>query len=276
MVAVSIILGIVSILGGIFCMTAPVNTYHNLMMFFAAMMLVYGVYGIIRFFKRKSLVPEFLISIVSVILGFIYLFRPGNTSPDGMLVLDRIVLFLTAAWFLIKGCMNVYYSVQTRFFNDRWVLGFISGLISAVLGIYSFIYPSTAAASIGILVGMWMIQCGIDFLVFGTTVGYIQKSVEDVEQEINKRVEETVSAVEKIQQEAAAAVEKARAEAAKEVKTIPVETVEEVKTAAAKTAEDVKTTAAKTAEDVKTTAAKTAEDVKTTVAETAEDLKTDK
>ena len=203
MVAVSIILGIVFIIGGIFCMTAPVSTYYGVMLFFAALMLVYGIYGIIRFFKRKALVPEFLISILSVIIGFVYLFRPGNTPAAGnMIGIDRVVLFLTAAWFLIKGCITVYYSVKTRFFNNRWVLGFISGLLSVILGIYSFIYPSTAATSIGILVGLWEIQCGIDFLTLGTAVGFVQEAVEEMEQEFNNRVEEAVKSVEQFQQEA--------------------------------------------------------------------------
>ena len=224
MVAVSIILGIVCIVGGIYCMVSPINTYYSVMTLFAALLLVYGIYGIIRFFKRKALVPEFIISIVSVILGFVYLFRPGNTGSSGMMGLDRIVLFLTAAWFLIKGCITVYYSVKTRYFNNHWVLLFFSGLLSVILGIYSFIYPSTAATSIGILVGMWEIQCGIDFLTLGTTVGFIQESVNEVEEEINRRVDETMKTVEKIQRDAAAAAEQAKEKAAA---AEPVKTVEE-------------------------------------------------
>ena len=154
MAIASIILGIIFIIGGVICITAPVNTYFSVMAFFAAILLVYGIYGIIRFFKRRALVPEFLISIASVIIGFVYLFRPGNTASEGLLGLDRIVLFLTAAWFLVKGCITVYYSVKTRFFNNRWVLLFISGLLSFILGIYSFIYPSTAAVSIGVIIGI--------------------------------------------------------------------------------------------------------------------------
>ena len=80
MAIASIILGIVFIAGGIFCMTAPVNTFMTIMSLFAAMMFVYGIFGIIRFFKRQSLVPEFIVSILAVIVGFVYLFRPGNNS----------------------------------------------------------------------------------------------------------------------------------------------------------------------------------------------------
>ena len=245
MVAVSIILGIVCIIGGIYCMVAPINTYYSVMMLFAAMLLVYGVYGIVRFFKRKALVPEFIISIVSVIIGFVYLFRPGNTGSSGVMGLDRIVLFLTAAWFLIKGCITVYYSVKTRFFNNHWVLQFFSGLLSVILGIYSFMYPSTAATSIGILVGMWEIQCGIDFLTLGTMVGFVQERINQVEAEINRHVDETMKAVEKIQKDAEAAVAaeqaKVKAAAAEPGKAVSEEPAITVEAKPVDDAADVKT-----------------------------------
>ncbi|MBR2676712.1 MAG: DUF308 domain-containing protein [Solobacterium sp.] len=245
MAIASIILGIIFIIGGVICITTPVNTYFSVMAFFAAILLVYGIYGIIRFFKRRALVPEFLISIASVIIGFVYLFRPGNTASEGLLGLDRIVLFLTAAWFLVKGCITVYYSVKTRFFNNRWVLLFISGLLSVILGIYSFIYPSTAAVSIGVLIGMWEIQCGIDFLTLGTAVGFIQQTVDEVEQEINDRVEEVASMAERVRQEAAeqirAAEEKVQKEPVETVEAVPAENAEDVKIIPIETPDDTKT-----------------------------------
>ena len=255
MVAVSIILGIVFIIGGVYCMVAPVNTFFSVMSFFAAVMLIFGIYGIVRFFKRRALVPELVISIASVIIGFVYLFRPGNTA-GALMGLDRIVLFLTAAWFLVKGCMTVYYSVKTRFFNDRWVLIFFSGLLSVILGIYSFIYPSTAAASIGILIGMWEVQCGIDLLTLGTAVGFIQQTVEEVEQEINDRVEEAVNTVERFRQEAAeqirTAEEKVQAEPVETVEAVPADNAEDVKIIPIESAEDTKPAAADDASNVKT------------------------
>lgn len=195
MVIASIVLGVLFIIGGIYCMSAPASTYLTVMRLFASLLLVYGIFGIIRFFKRRSLVPEFIASIAAVIIGFVYLFRPGNTPAAGNLLgLDRIVLFLTAAWFLLKGCISVYYSVKTRFYNNRWIYGFISGVLSVILGVYSFMYPSMAAASIGVLVGMWMIQCGIDFVTLGTTIGFIQGTIEEVEREVQETVEEVRSA----------------------------------------------------------------------------------
>ena len=210
MVIASIVLGILLIIGGIYCMSAPVNTYVSVMTFAAGLLFVYGIHGIIRFFRRRSYVPEFIVSILAVIIGFVYLFRPGNTPEAGNLIgIDRFVLFLVAAWFLIKGCISVYFFVKTRFFNDRWVIGFLSGLLSIAVGIYSFIYPSLAATAVGVLVGMWYIDCGLDLLAFGTAAGMIQSAVNEVEREIDNAVDEAVSAVRTHSEERRAAADKA-------------------------------------------------------------------
>jgi len=202
MVIASIIIGVIFIIGGIFCMTAPVETFLSIMSLFAAVLFVYGIFGVIRFFQKKARVPEFIVSILAAIIGFVYLFRPGNTpAPGTMMGLDRTVLFLVAAWFLIKGCLSIYYSVRTRFVNSRWIFGFLTGLMSVILGIFSFVYPSIAASSVGILVGLWFIEAGIDFIAFGMTVGYVENAVRETEKEIDSAMKKLRSAAGKYSEE---------------------------------------------------------------------------
>lgn len=186
MVIASVILGILFILSGFFCMAAPIAAYFNVMTMLASMMLVFGVFGIIRFFKRRSLVPELIMSILAVIIGFIYLFRPGSTADAGMLMLDRVVLFLEAVWFVVKGSISVYFSINTRFVNDHWILQLITGILSIILGIYSFIFPAIAAQNIGILLGLWFIECGIELIAFGTTAGFVHNAMEETAKEVNR------------------------------------------------------------------------------------------
>ena len=83
MVIASVIIGILLIIGGISCMAAPIDAYMRAAHMLAILLFVYGIYGIISFFKRKLLVPEFIVSILAVVIGFVYLFRPGGTPPAG-------------------------------------------------------------------------------------------------------------------------------------------------------------------------------------------------
>ncbi len=197
MLAISVIVGFLFIICGIYSIAAPVGTFFSTTYFLAALMFVYGIFGIIRFFKRRALVPEFIVSILSVVIGFVYLFRPGNTPAVGNLIgFDRVILFLIAGWFLIKGCVNVYLSVRTRFINRRWIIGFLVGLLSIVLGIYSFIYPYNEAAVVGVLIGMWFIESGIDILTFGTTTAYMMNVIDETKREIDQAVDQAVTSAE--------------------------------------------------------------------------------
>lgn len=226
MIVASIIIGILLIIGGIICIASPASTYLGLMMFIAILLLVYGISGIIRFFKRLAFVPEFIVSILATVIGFIYLFRPGSTPAAGTLIgIDRVVLFLVGAWFLVKGCIIVYYSVKTRFVNNYWILGFISGVLSVILGIYSLIYPSAAITAVGTLVGFWYIQSGCDFVAFGIAAKVFKDSAIEFRDSVNQAINEVEKSIQKEVDNFQKEVEKLEAEDAdksepKEVKVV--------------------------------------------------------
>ncbi len=198
MVVASIILGILFIISGIFCISAPVETFLGAAYYLAILLFVYGIFGMIRFFRKKSLVLEFVISIIAVVIGFIYVFRPGGTPAVGNLIgLDRFVLFLLAAWFLIKGVITLIVSIKTRFVNKRWIWGVIVGVLSIILGAYCFAQPVFAAATTGTLIGICFVQCGLDFLALGTTVGIIKGTVKGIQKDVAAAKDEIRSAARK-------------------------------------------------------------------------------
>ena len=54
MVIACILIGILFIFCGIFCIASPIGAYSSVMTLFASMMFVFGIFGIIRFFKRRA------------------------------------------------------------------------------------------------------------------------------------------------------------------------------------------------------------------------------
>lgn len=196
MILASIIIGIILVLCGISCLVAPVDTYVSAARLLAFLLLAYGVHGVVRFFKRKALVPEFIVSILAVVIAFVYLFRPAGTPPVGALVgLDRFILTILGLWFLIKGGVTLVFSIKTRYVNDGWVRGFFVGLTSLVVGIYSLAQPTFAATTAGVLIGLCYIQCGLDLLLFGTSAGYFKSAMEELQDRFAASVEEIRSAV---------------------------------------------------------------------------------
>ena len=263
MVIGSIIIGILFIICGFVCICAPVDTFFSLIYFLAIVLFVYGIWGVIRFFQKRTSGLGLVVSILAIIVGFIYLFRPGNTPPPGDLAaLDKVVLFIIALWFVIKGIVGIQISVSTRLVNRRWVLGLIVGVLSIILGIYSFAYPAVGAMTVGTLTGLYLIECGLDLLVFGTRAGMVKSAVKKVDNAVNEAVEEVREAVGKVADEI-----KADAEAAEEtVAEAAEEAVEEVKAEAEAAAE----TAEEAVEEVKAEAEAAAEAVEETVEDAAE------
>ena len=196
MVIASIIIGILLFIGGLSCMAAPVETYLRAAHLLAILLFVYGIYGIVRYFKKRAVTAELVISILALVIGFVYLFRPGGTPPVGNLIgLDRFVLTIVALWFLIKGWIYLSTSWKTRLINRKWFWGFILGVLSLIIGIYAITQPAFAAATTGTLIGLLYMECGIELLAFGTTAGLIQSAVNEVEDTIAGAVEGAKSAV---------------------------------------------------------------------------------
>ena len=164
MAIASIILGIVFIIGGVYCINTPVNTYFSVMTFFAVMLLVYGIYGIIRFFKRKSLVPEFLISIASVIIGFVYLLARKVISwhipvsyigcvfvlsllMEGFSLTNALALILSGGLLIGAIFMATDYVTSPTTPYGKLVFGLGAGLITFLIR-YFGIYPEGVSFAI--------------------------------------------------------------------------------------------------------------------------------
>ena len=180
--------------------------------FLEVLFFVYGIFGIIRYFKGRAFKLELWISILSVIVGFVYIFRPGNTAPVGNLIgIDKVALFFIALWFIIKGVIYIRTPFNTRSFNNKWGLGVFSGILSIVLGVYSLFHPEIAAMSTGVLIGLYYVQCGVELLVFGSTTTYVKNAVK----KLDDNIRETVTNLQEAYEEASAEASKA-AEAAEE------------------------------------------------------------
>ena len=56
----------------------------------------------------------------------------------------------------------------------------IIGILSILVGIYTALHPALGVFTIGILVGIYLIEAGIDLIVVGTTIGRVQHVVDGV------------------------------------------------------------------------------------------------
>lgn len=177
MKVLSIILGILLTICGVVCLFNPGATFLATGYVFAIMLFVYGIGGIIAVIA-KQIRPAFLwAAIPALIIGIVSLFLPSDAST-----IHVIMLYLLAFWFIIQGIISIYTSVRSRFFNHTWVLGLILGIIAIFLGIYTAVHPMVGVFALGILVGIFLIEAGINMIVMGSALGRFEDAVDNAKE----------------------------------------------------------------------------------------------
>lgn len=179
MKVLSYILGVILAIGGIVCLFNPENTFFATGYIMAISLLIYGISGIVNVIMKRTL-PIFLLSCIpATILGIIAIIRPGTT-----LVFDALMLGLFAAWFIIQGITTIIMSVQLRRQIRGWGFPLAIGIISTIVGIYAFIYPQIAIFAIGIMIGIFLIETGIDIIALTAAVSAAEDMIRHADDDV--------------------------------------------------------------------------------------------
>jgi uncharacterized membrane protein HdeD (DUF308 family) len=152
--------GIFGILFGLIALLVPVSTILGLTLFFAAYMLVDGIFGIVagiraaqRHERWGMLVAE---AIVNFIAGGIALLLPGLTVVAFVLLL--------AAWAVVSGGLMIGAAFRLNIEHGRWWL-VLSGVCSVIFGALLFIAPLLGAIVLTWWVGAYAIVFGVMLLM---------------------------------------------------------------------------------------------------------------
>jgi uncharacterized membrane protein HdeD (DUF308 family) len=177
-----LILGILMIVFGVSCACTPIATLAAAGYFIAVVLIVSGISGIITGFRFKIYGFNLVVSILALVLGVLALVRPG-----GIETIDTVLIYLFAAWLVIKGFYSASLSLKVRKLSvgSEWVLGLITGILGIVLGIYSFVHPNVPAIAIGLLIGFYFIEQGIDIIAMSRVVKHVSKTVDEIEDAAN-------------------------------------------------------------------------------------------
>jgi len=166
MSVLSIILGILTIICGIALMFTPLITFMSTGVFLIILFFIQGVVGIIVSISEKNYGRRFIFSIFSLILGVLGMVIPGAAAMN-----NSIILILTALWLLVRGVLTIVAAIESKrngATTGIMVLGIILGVLDIILGIYSFAHPMVLAISLGILIGFYFIDSGVNMIVLGT------------------------------------------------------------------------------------------------------------
>lgn len=160
-----IILGILLILCGSSCIFTSLLTFMQTGYFLMVLLLIYGIAGIIKAISSKEYDTNFAFSIISVLAGIIIACVPGLA-----LMTDGILLYIMAGWFILQGIVSLIVSIKFKGAagGKKWIWGLILGIVGILLGLYTIIHPMLLAFTMGILIGVYFIESGINMIVLSS------------------------------------------------------------------------------------------------------------
>ncbi len=166
MKVLSIILGAIMALLGISLTCSPLATFLASGYYVAILMLAYGVIGIIGAIAKKKYGINLVFSIISLIAGIVMVTLPGMIA-----VTDFMLVCYMAIWFIVQGIVGIVNSIKAKGLGSKvWGWGLALGIIGVLLGIYSLGHPFLTAVSIGVLIGFYFIQSGINMITIACAV----------------------------------------------------------------------------------------------------------
>jgi uncharacterized membrane protein HdeD (DUF308 family) len=160
-----VIMGVLMILGGISMLATPLLNFISAGYLVIILFFVWGIFGIARGISEKSYDKKFFFAILSLILGVVGLVVPGAAVMNNF-----IILYLAAGWFIIHGVLSIIDAIAGGNIGDDAVTKFVGialGVLEIALGIYSIAHPAVLAVSLGLLIGFYFIESGVNAIIIG-------------------------------------------------------------------------------------------------------------
>ena len=166
MKAIGVIFGILLVIGGIYCLVTPVETFGVLSWLIGLAMLVEGISSALTWNERRrfgfadgwTLVG----ALVSIALGVVVL---GSLAVQ--VAIDTFLAYLVAAWLVFGGAARIAGAIGLRkiylaggMIGENWLLLMLLGILIVVMGIACFVNPILAMEGVGMILGLSIIVTG--------------------------------------------------------------------------------------------------------------------
>ena len=153
----ALVVGILSIIAGIYMFINPITSLASISFFFAAVMFINGVYEIIHYFadREDHVLIVLLNGILTILLSILVL-----TSP--LFAAATLIPYLFACWILFSGITRFIISFKIRSITRRG--GFylmLIGILGIICGIVLLMHPFFTSLFVACMIGFDFIYHGI-------------------------------------------------------------------------------------------------------------------
>ena len=170
-----IILGVLVVIGGCFCVATPGITYMSMVWVIGFMMFFHAVEDIITYGDKKKAGLadgwDLASAILSCICGCAILISGVAEFVTGV-----AILYFLFGWMIAMGIITIISAFRLRSLRDvvgtalerlvgKWGWHLALGILMIIAGCFGFAHPILSAISIGLIVGIDIIVTGVKMIV---------------------------------------------------------------------------------------------------------------
>jgi len=160
---ISLLVGFVLIIGGIFSLSNPLATFLTLAIMLGIVVLVRGIMLIVVFFKLENRTGAkvffaLILGILLAITGVIFLFRP--------LFAANVFAFIIAIWFIVDAINNLINADRLKPAGKGiYFLSIVFNVLVLFGGIILVLHPLIAGLSVAVMIGITLLVFGVNHIV---------------------------------------------------------------------------------------------------------------
>lgn len=170
MKVVTIVFGILLVIGGMYCIFTPVATYATVSWLIGLAMIVEGVASIASWsdLRKLGLASGWTLAgaIVSIVLG---VFLLGSYVLQ--FAVDVFIAYVIAFWLVFAGIARIAAAISIRSQDQTgssgWIVQLVLGVLIILLGIMCIFNPLSVMISVGMMLGVSIVFVGVDLVVNG-------------------------------------------------------------------------------------------------------------
>lgn len=175
---ISIVVGIIAAILGVWCLFQPVITLVTLSILFVTGFIIGGVFEIIFAVANREGIRGWgwtlASGIISVLFGLLLLSQPTMTFT--------VMLFFVGFWLMFQSLWSIGTSVDLQMMNIKgwgWLLAF--GVLGLILSFILILNPTFAAGFMVYLMSLTLLCYGILRIYFGVKLRSLNKRFKELE-----------------------------------------------------------------------------------------------
>ena len=160
---ITIILGVLTTLLGVFCIFRPGIAALSLAWLLGIMLIISGINIVINYFSKKiGSGWDAFFGILSILSGIVLL-----SNYYGAFFADTVIVYFIVAFVLLSGILRVMGAWKMRKSGLPWLWSMIFGIISILIAAAAMFHPLMGIALVGYMIAFNIMTQGINTLCLG-------------------------------------------------------------------------------------------------------------